>query len=139
MCPYSSGDSITEAMRGTQFGEHYDELSARRNVFEQWFPLHEARAFGISGDRTQNLLYRIGNGELGFRHPPGVVVLCVGTNNLGGVTTVDGDGDGDRDRDRDLGRGVTCFYSYFYFPFPLLLLVFSFSAFFTSSSSFTPR
>jgi hypothetical protein len=43
----------------------------------------EARAFGISGDRTQNLLYRLCNGELSFRHPPGVVVLCVGTNNLG--------------------------------------------------------
>ena len=39
--PYLPGDSITEAMRGTQFGEHYDELSARRNVFERWFPLHE--------------------------------------------------------------------------------------------------
>ena len=77
------GDSITEAMRGTQFGEHYDELAARRGVFEQWFPLREARAFGISGDRTQNLLYRLCNGELSFRHPPGVVVLCVGTNNLG--------------------------------------------------------
>lgn len=36
-------------MRGTQFGEHYDELSARRTVFERWFPQHEARAFGISG------------------------------------------------------------------------------------------
>lgn len=77
------GDSITEAMRGTQFGEHYDELSARRTTFEAWFPLHEARAFGISGDRTQNLLYRLCNGELSFRHPPGVVVLCIGTNNLG--------------------------------------------------------
>lgn len=35
------------------------------------------------GDRTQNLLYRLCNGELSFRHPPGVVVLCIGTNNLG--------------------------------------------------------
>ena len=43
------GDSITEAMRGTQFGETYDELVTRREVFERWFPLREARAFGISG------------------------------------------------------------------------------------------
>ena len=77
------GDSITEAMRGTQFGEFYDELAGRRAVFEKWFPLNEARAFGISGDRTQNVLRRIRDGELSFRHPPGVVVLCVGTNNLG--------------------------------------------------------
>jgi hypothetical protein len=36
-------------MRGTQFGETYDELVTRREVFERWFPLREARAFGISG------------------------------------------------------------------------------------------
>ena len=77
------GDSITEACRGTQFGEYYDELAARRRAFEDFFPLKEARAFGISGDRTQNLLYRVCNGELSFRHPPSVVVLCIGTNNLG--------------------------------------------------------
>ena len=77
------GDSITEAMRGTQFGEAYDELAARRDEFERWFPLREARAFGISGDRTQHLLHRLRDGELAFRHPPGVAVLCVGTNNLG--------------------------------------------------------
>ena len=70
-------------MRGTQFGETYDELSARRAVFESSFPLDEARAFGISGDRTQHVLYRIQNGELNFRHPPSVVVIVVGTNNLG--------------------------------------------------------
>ena len=45
------GDSITEACRGTQFGEYYDELAARRRAFEDFFPLKEARAFGISGDR----------------------------------------------------------------------------------------
>ena len=70
-------------MRGTQFGEAYDELAARRDEFERWFPLREARAFGISGDRTQHLLHRLRDGELAFRHPPGVAVLCVGTNNLG--------------------------------------------------------
>jgi PAS domain S-box-containing protein len=77
------GDSITEAMRGSQFGEMYDELAARRDAFETWFPLREARAFGVSGDRTQHLLWRVRNGELAFRHPPGVVVVNVGTNNLG--------------------------------------------------------
>jgi PAS domain S-box-containing protein len=77
------GDSITEAMRGSQFGELYDELAARREAFESSFPLREARAFGVSGDRTQHLLWRVRNGELAFRHPPGVVVVCIGTNNLG--------------------------------------------------------
>ena len=77
------GDSITESMRGSQFGELYDELAARREAFEATFPLREARAFGVAGDRTQHLLWRVRNGELAFRHPPGVVVVCVGTNNLG--------------------------------------------------------
>jgi len=77
------GDSITEAMRGSQFGKVYDELSARADVFNTWFPLSEAKAFGVSGDRTQHLLWRIRTGEFNFRHPPGVVVVCIGTNNLG--------------------------------------------------------
>jgi PAS domain S-box-containing protein len=82
------GDSITEAMRGTQFGEHYEELRSRRRVFEETFPRGDALAFGIAGDRTQNLLYRVMQGELAFRHAPAVVVICIGTNNLGR----DGDG-----------------------------------------------
>jgi|APGre2960657444_1045066.scaffolds.fasta_scaffold04145_6 lysophospholipase L1-like esterase len=82
------GDSITEAMRGTQYGEQYDELKPRRKVFEEYFVPLGARAFGISGDRTQHLLWRIQNGELQFRHAPEVVVVCVGTNNIGR----DGDG-----------------------------------------------
>ena len=41
------------------------------------------KAFGISGDRTQHLLWRVGNGELQFRHTPEVVVICIGTNNVG--------------------------------------------------------
>jgi lysophospholipase L1-like esterase len=82
------GDSITEACRGTQYGETYDELKPRRKVFEEHFAPLGGRAFGISGDRTQHLLWRIQNGELQFRHSPEVVVVCVGTNNLGR----DGDG-----------------------------------------------
>ena len=82
------GDSITEACRGTQYGETYDELKPRRKVFDETFAPLGGRAFGISGDRTQHLLWRIQNGELQFRHSPEVVVVCVGTNNLGR----DGDG-----------------------------------------------
>ena len=68
---------------GQPVRELYDELAARREAFEATFPLREARAFGVAGDRTQHLLWRVRNGELAFRHPPGVVVVCVGTNNLG--------------------------------------------------------
>ena len=94
------GDSIAESMRGSQFGELYDELAARREAFEATFPLREARAFGVAGDRTQHLLWRVRNGELAFRHPPGVVVVCVGTNNLGRTTT--------RRRTRSWGSEPSC-------------------------------
>ena len=57
-------------------------------MFDETFSQYGARAFGISGDRTQHLLWRIQNGELQFRHAPEVVCICVGTNNIGR----DGDG-----------------------------------------------
>ena len=57
-------------------------------MFEDTFAQFGARAFGISGDRTQHLLWRIQHGELEFRHTPEVVCLCIGTNNIGR----DGDG-----------------------------------------------
>lgn len=36
-------------------GETYDELRPRGKVFQDEFASFGARAFGISGDRTQNL------------------------------------------------------------------------------------
>lgn len=46
---------------------------------ERYEPLHAAN-FGIGGDRTQHVLWRITNGELDGIHPK-VVVLMIGTNN----------------------------------------------------------
>jgi lysophospholipase L1-like esterase len=66
------GDSITDAWRGT----------AAKPTWEKYFaPLNSAN-FGIGGDRTQHVLWRIQNGELdGIK--PKVVVLMIGTNNSG--------------------------------------------------------
>jgi lysophospholipase L1-like esterase len=44
-------------------------------------PFHPAN-FGVSGDCTENLLWRITNGELDGLHPK-VVVLNIGNNNIG--------------------------------------------------------
>jgi lysophospholipase L1-like esterase/ketosteroid isomerase-like protein len=67
------GDSITDFWRRPEQG---------LPVWEKNFaPLHAAN-FGIAGDRTQHVLWRMQNGELeGYK--PRVVVLMIGTNNTG--------------------------------------------------------
>jgi lysophospholipase L1-like esterase len=65
------GDSITDFWR--------DRGS---NVWNKVYARRQAANFGISGDRTQHVLWRIDNGELENIHPK-VVVLMIGTNNTG--------------------------------------------------------
>ncbi|HLV66769.1 MAG TPA: GDSL-type esterase/lipase family protein [Polyangiaceae bacterium] len=62
------GDSIVEG---------WDEA-----IFADAFARHHALRFGIGGDTTQNVLYRIAQGELSGLAPR-VVVLLIGTNNFG--------------------------------------------------------
>ena len=65
------GDSITDGWRGRG-----------TNVWNQFYAPRHAANFGISGDRTQHVLWRIDRGELEGIHPK-VVVLMIGTNNTG--------------------------------------------------------
>jgi lysophospholipase L1-like esterase len=65
------GDSITAGWGGS--GKEVWEKS-----FSQWTPAN----FGIGGDQTQHVLWRIQNGELDGIQPK-VAVLMIGTNNLG--------------------------------------------------------
>lgn len=67
------GDSITDFWRDPARG---------RAIWDREYALLKAANFGISGDRTQHLLWRIENGEL-IGISPGVIVLMIGTNNLG--------------------------------------------------------
>lgn len=67
------GDSITDCWRwkAPRYGT---------NIWSKYYaPLHAAD-FGISGDRTQHVIWRIDHGELDGLHPK-VVVLMIGTNN----------------------------------------------------------
>jgi lysophospholipase L1-like esterase len=65
------GDSITDFWR-----------NRGSNVWNQYYAPRHAANFGISGDRTQHVLWRMNNGELdGIK--PKVVVLMIGTNNTG--------------------------------------------------------
>ncbi len=63
-----------------------DSITARwkqqKPLFDREFGRYPAANFGIPGDRTQHVLWRVQNGEFaGFR--PKVVVLMIGTNNAG--------------------------------------------------------
>jgi len=65
------GDSITDAWR-----------NRGRAVWDKHYAGLHAANFGISGDRTQHVLWRMEHGELDGIHPK-VVVLMIGTNNTG--------------------------------------------------------
>jgi lysophospholipase L1-like esterase len=65
------GDSITDFWR-----------NRGSNVWVKYYEPRHAANFGISGDRTQHVLWRLQNGELDGLKPK-VVVLMIGTNNTG--------------------------------------------------------
>ena len=72
---YFAGDSILRRWGATD----YPELLANfRENFHGW----HAANFAWGGDRTQNILWRLQNGELDGVNPR-VIVLQAGTNNVG--------------------------------------------------------
>jgi lysophospholipase L1-like esterase len=64
------GDSITDGWRG-----------GGKKVWQN-FAKYDPANFGIGGDRTEHVLWRITNGELEGIHPK-VAVVMIGTNNIG--------------------------------------------------------
>ncbi len=79
------GDSITHGWEG-----------GGKGVFAKEYDQYQAANFGIGGDRTQHVLWRIENGELDNIKPnPKVVVIMIGTNNSGGSSA------------EDIAKGVT--------------------------------
>ena len=64
------GDSITAGWNG------------HKALFDKEYAQYKAANFGIGGDRTQHVLWRVENGEFdGIK--PKAVVLMIGTNNAG--------------------------------------------------------
>lgn len=63
-------------------GDSIIQLLAQDEIWNKLFvPLHSLN-FGIGGDQTQHVLWRLQNGEL-EDFSPKVIVICVGTNNHG--------------------------------------------------------
>ncbi|KDD75918.1 hypothetical protein H632_c438p2 [Helicosporidium sp. ATCC 50920] len=52
-------------------------------VFEESFGAYNGRAFGIGGDQSAHLLWRVLHSELAPHAGPQVVILNIGTNDLG--------------------------------------------------------
>lgn len=75
------GDSITEGWEG-----------AGKQVWAKAYAPRHAVNFGIGGDRTQHVLWRIQNGNLegldkpGKGQAPKLAIIMIGTNNIGGNT-----------------------------------------------------
>jgi lysophospholipase L1-like esterase len=67
------GDSITQGWGGAQ------------KTWDRFYTPRKAANFGIGGDRTQHVLWRIQNGELTGIEPR-VAVLMIGTNNASSNT-----------------------------------------------------
>lgn len=72
---YFLGDSITRRWGATDYP---DFLAHWKKNFHGW----NAGDFGWGGDTTQNILWRITNGELDGVNPK-IIVLLAGTNNIG--------------------------------------------------------
>ena len=79
---YFEGDSITRRWGATDRPEF---LANWTKNFFGW----NAADFGWGADTTQNILWRLHNGELDDVHPT-VVVLLAGTNNIGNITSKEG-------------------------------------------------
>ncbi len=89
---YFVGDSITRRWGATD----YPELLANwRHNFFGW----NAGNFGWGADRTQNILWRLDNGELDGVNPK-VIVIQAGTNNIGSQP-------GGPDKVAEITRGLT--------------------------------
>ena len=65
------GDSITDGWR-----------NRGKAVWDREYAPFKAANFGIGGDRTQHVLWRLRNGE-GEGYQPKAIVLMIGTNNTG--------------------------------------------------------
>jgi lysophospholipase L1-like esterase len=76
------GDSITD------FWRNQDGIFAGKPVLDKYFGTLKVANFGIAGDTTQGVLYRLQHGE-GQGFSPKAVMLMIGTNNTGRNTAAE--------------------------------------------------
>ncbi|MEO7412452.1 MAG: GDSL-type esterase/lipase family protein [Opitutaceae bacterium] len=74
------GDSITDWWRREGAAGVANPAMSGKTVFDQNFGTMKVANFGIAGDTTQGVLYRLQNGE-GQGFQPKAIMLMIGTNN----------------------------------------------------------
>jgi lysophospholipase L1-like esterase len=74
------GDSITDFWRNSGPDGVDNPPRAGKKVFEKYYGQIKTANFGISGDTTQGVLYRLRDGE-GQGFQPKAIMLMIGTNN----------------------------------------------------------
>lgn len=82
------GDSITDFWRNAGQEGVTNPPVAGKAVFDRYFGGMKVANFGISGDSTQGVLYRLQNGE-GEGYQPKAIMLMIGTNNGGYCSTAE--------------------------------------------------
>jgi lysophospholipase L1-like esterase len=82
------GDSITDFWRNTGAPGVVNPPSAGKAVFDKYFGTMKVANFGISGDTTQGVLYRLMAGE-GQGFQPKAIMLMIGTNNSAAASSAE--------------------------------------------------
>lgn len=83
------GDSISESWLGSSFGTKSKRTKGIPQVFDKYFnqlsnPLFDPIVLALSGDQTQQLLYRMINGQLpSTTEDDAFYIVMIGTNNIG--------------------------------------------------------
>jgi len=76
------GDSITHRWGGAPLGPGDNTPPTGRTIWDVYLKPWGAANLGFGWDRTENVLWRIEQGEIDGIHPEAIVVL-IGTNNIG--------------------------------------------------------
>lgn len=74
------GDSITQYWQRSG-GHTYDDILP---VWNEYYAPYHALDFGMIGDTTANLIWRLNHGQIAHLHPR-IIIILIGANNLGHV------------------------------------------------------
>ncbi|CAL5221183.1 g3329 [Coccomyxa viridis] len=81
------GDSITETWRGTDMGRPCSRCTGVPAIFQKYFgSKYDSEVLAVGGDQAAHLMWRLLHGQLYVQHQPQVMVVMIGTNDLGAAS-----------------------------------------------------